>query len=85
MKKDFPYKWECLNKKLAYLKEFVDTIDDYKKHVDKLKKEDFCFKLKNKCPDDEEIEGTKEIIELFDDNKKGERVTKLYCKSDVIF
>ena len=28
-------------------------------------KEDFFSNLKNKCPDDEEIERTKEIIKIF--------------------
>ena len=48
-----------------------------------MKKEDFFSKLKKKCPDDEEIERTKEIIKLFD-IKIGEELTTLYCKSDVI-
>ena len=47
-----------------------------------LKKEDFFSKLKNECPDVEEIKRTEEIIEVFE-IKNGE-LTKLYCKSDVI-
>ena len=58
-------------------------MDDYKKPVDNLKKEDVFSRLENECPDDEEIERTKEIIKLFD-LKNGEGLTKLYCKSDVI-
>ena len=49
-----------------------------------MKKEDFFSKLKNDYPDDDEIERTKEIIKPFN-IKDGEEVTKLYCKSDVIF
>ena len=51
--------------------------------IKNLVKEDFFFKLKNKCPDDDEIERTKEIMKMFD-GKNGEELTKLYCKSDVI-
>ena len=49
-----------------------------------MEKEDFFSKLKNDYPDDEEIERTEEIIKLFH-IKDGEELTKLYCKSDVIF
>ena len=59
-------------------------MNDYQKPVDNLKKEDFFSNLKNECPDDDELERTKEIIKLFD-IKNGEELTKLYCKSDVIF
>ena len=48
-----------------------------------LKKEDFFKKLKNKCPEDDEIERTKEFIKLFDD-KNDEELIELFCKSDVI-
>ena len=83
LKKEFPDKWQYLNKKLAYPYQYFNSIDDYKKPVDNLKKEDFFNKLKNEYPDDEEIERTKEIIKLFN-IKDGEELTKLYCKSDVI-
>ena len=65
LKKEIPDKWQYLNKKLAYPYEYFNSIDDYKKLVHNLKKEDFFSKLKNKCPDDEEIQRTKEIIEIF--------------------
>ena len=39
--------------------------------------------MKNKCPDDEKIEKTKEII-IFFDIKKGKKLTQLYLKSDVL-
>ena len=48
-----------------------------------MKKEDSFSKLKNKCPDDEKIERTKEFFKLFD-IKSGEETTKLFCKSDAI-
>ena len=83
LKKEFPGKWQYLNKKLAYPYEYFNSIDDYKKPVDNLKKEDFFSKFKNDYPDDDEIERTKEIIKLFN-IKNGEQLTKLYCKSDVI-
>ena len=66
LKKEFPDKWRYLNKKLAYPYQYFSSIDNYKKHVDELKKEGFFSKLKNECPDDEEIERTKENIKLFD-------------------
>ena len=83
LKKDFPDKWQYLNKKLAYPYEYFNKIDDFKKPVDNLKKEDFFSKLKNDYPDDVEIERTKEIVKLFN-IKDGGELTKLYCKSDVI-
>ena len=83
LKKEFPDKWQNLNKKLAYPYEYFNSIADYKKPVDNLEKEDFFSKLKNGYPDDEEIERTKENIKLFN-IKDGEELTKLYCKSDVI-
>ena len=83
LKKEFPDKWQYLNKKLAYPYEYFNSINFYKKPVNDLKKEDFFSKLKNNYPDDDEIERTKEIIKLFN-IKDGEELTKLYCKSDVI-
>ena len=83
LKKEFPDKWQYFNKKLAYPYEFFNSIDDYKKAVDNLKKEDFSSKLKNNYPDDEEIERTRGIIKIFN-IKNGEELTRLYCKSDVI-
>ena len=46
-------------------------------------KKDFFSKLKIKCPEDDEIARTKEIIEVFD-IKNGEELTRLCCRSDVI-
>ena len=83
LKKEFPDKWQHLNKKLAYPYEYFNSINDYQKPVDNLKKEDFFSKLKNDYPADDEIERTKKIIKLFN-IKDGEELTELYCKSDVI-
>ena len=83
LKKESPDKWQYLNKKLAYPYEYFNSIDDYKKPVDKLEKEDFFSKLKNDYPDNEEIERTKEIIKLFN-IKDGRELTKLFCKGDFI-
>ena len=82
LKKEFPDKWQYLNKKLAYPYEYFNSIDDYKKPVNNLKKEDFFSRLKNDYPDDEEIERTRELIKPFN-IKDGEELTKLYCKSHV--
>ena len=65
LKKEFPDRWQYLNKKLAYPYQYFNSIDDYQKPVDNLKKEDFFSKLKNECPDDDEIERTREIIKIF--------------------
>ena len=46
-------------------------------------KKNIFSKLKNDYPDDSEIARTKEINKVFD-NKKGEELTKLYLKNDVI-
>ena len=83
LKTGFPDKWKNLTKKLAYPYEYFNSIDDYKKPVDNLKKEDFFSKLKNKCPDDEEIKRTMVIIERFN-IKNGEELTEMYLKSDVL-
>ena len=83
LKSGFPYKWKYLTKKLAYPYEYFNSIDDYQKPVDNLKKEDFFSKLKNKCPDDEEIQRTKDIIKRFN-IKNGEELTEIYLKSDVL-
>ena len=83
LKKDFPDKWQYLNKKLAYPYEYFNSIDDYKKPVHNLENKDFFSKLKNKCPDDKEIDRTREIIKKFN-IKNGKELTELYLKSDVI-
>ena len=83
LKTGFPDKWKYLTKKLAYPYEYFNSIDDYQKPVDNLEKKDFFSKMKIKCPDDEEIEGTKKIIKRFV-IKNGEELTKIYLKSDVL-
>ena len=83
LKTGFPDKWKYLTKKLAYPYEYFNSIDDYQKPVNNLKKEHFFSKLKNKCPDDEEIQRTMDIIERFN-IKNGEELTEIYLKSDVL-
>ena len=83
LKTRFPDKWKYLTKKLAYPYEYFNSINDYQKPVDNLKKEDFFSKLKNKYPDDEEIRRTMNIIEKFN-IKNGEKITEIYLKSDVL-
>ena len=83
LKTGFPDKWKYLTKKLAYPYEYFNSIEDYQKPVDNLEKEHFFSKLKNKCPDDEEIERTRMIIRNFN-IKNGEELTEIYLKSDVL-
>ena len=83
LKTGFPDKWKYLTEKLAYPYEYFNSIDDYQKPVDNLKKEDIFSKLKNGYPDDEEIGRTMEIIKLFN-IKNGEELTEIYLKSDVL-
>ena len=70
LKARFPDEWKDLTKKLACPYEYFNSIEDYQKPVNNLKKEDFFSKLKNKNPDDEEIERTKEIIKIFNIKKE---------------
>ena len=83
LKTGFPDTWKYLTEKLSYPYENFNSIDDYQKPVDNLKKEYFFSKLKNKCPDDEEIERTMNIIDKFN-IKNGKELTELYLKSDVL-
>ena len=83
LKTGFPNKWKYLTKKLAYQYEYFNSIDDHKKPVNNLEKEDFVSKLKNKYPDDEEIQRTMDIIKRFN-IKNGEELTEIYLKSDVL-
>ena len=83
LKTGFPDKWKYLTKKLAYPYDYFNSIDDYQKPVDILKKEHFFSKLKTKYPSDEEIERTMNIIEKFN-IKNGEELTEIYLKSDVL-
>ena len=83
LKKEFPDKWQYLNKNIAYRCEYFSNIDDYKKPVDNSQREDIFSKSKNNCPEGDEITRTKEIIKIFD-IKNGEELTKLYLKIGVI-
>ena len=83
LKTGFPDKWKYLTKKLACPYEYFNSIDDYQKPVDKLKKKHFFSKLKNKCPDDEQIERTMNFINKFN-IKSGEELTEIYLKNDVL-
>ena len=83
LKTEFPDKWRYLTKKLAYPYEYFNSIEDYDKPVDNLENKNFFSKLKNKCPNDSEIDRTREIIKKFN-IKDGKELTELYCKSDVL-
>ena len=83
LKTGFPDKWNYLTKKLTYPYEYFNSINDYQKPVDNLEKEDFFSKLKIKCPENEEIERTMDIIKKFN-VKNGEEPTEIFLKSDVL-
>ena len=83
LKTEFPDKLRYLTNKLAYLYEYFNSIEDYNKPVDNLENKDFFSKLKNKCPDDKEIDRTREFVKKFN-IKDGKELTELYCKSDVL-
>ena len=62
MKTEFPdNKWKFLNKKLAYPNDYFNSVDDYQKHVENLKEEDFFSLFKTDYPSDDEIKRTKKI------------------------
>ena len=82
LKTGFPNKWKYLTKKLAYPYENFNSIDDYQKAVNNLKKEIFFSKLKNGYPNDEEIQRTVDVIKTF--NIKNGELTGIYLKSDVL-
>ena len=52
LKTEFHAKWIYLIKKLAYLYQFYNSLDDYGKTVNNLKKEDRFSELKNGYPID---------------------------------
>ena len=79
LKTGFPDKWKFLTKKLAYPYEYFNSIEDYKKPVDKLENKKFFSKSKNKCPDDEEIQRTMDIFNRFN-IKNGEEITEIKFK-----
>ena len=83
LKAGFLDNWKYLTKKLAYPYEYFNSIEDYRKPVDNIKKEHFFSLLKNGYPVDEEIERTMDIIKRFN-IKNGEELTEIYLKSDVL-
>ena len=83
LKTGFPDKWKYLTKKLAYPHEYFNSIEDYKKPVDNLENKKFFSQLKNKCPDDEKIQRTMDMIKGFN-IKNGEESTEIYLKSEVL-
>ena len=83
LKAGFPDKWKYLTKKLAYPYEFFNCIEDYQKPIENLKKENFFSKLKNKCPDDDEVQRTMDIVDKIN-IKNDEDLLEIYLKSHVL-
>ena len=83
MKTGFPDKLKFLTEKLAYPYRYFNSIDDYQKPVDNLKKQHFFSKFKNDYPDDEEIQKTIDNIKKFN-IKSGEESTQISLKSDAV-
>ena len=83
LKTGFPDMWKYLTKKIAHPYEYFNSIEEYQKPVNNLKNEHFLSKLKNKCPDDEEMQRTMDIIKRFN-IKNGEELTEIYLRSDVL-
>ena len=81
LKEGFPDEWDYLTKKLTYPFDFFNSIDDYQKPIDHLRKADFFSKLEIECP--EEIQRTMVKIKRFI-IKNGEELTEIYLKSDVL-
>ena len=77
MKTEFPDKNKYLTEKMHIHMKYINTLDDYKKLDNNLKKQDFFCKLKSDYPSDEEIELTKGIIKFFN-IKNGEELTQLF-------
>ena len=80
-KMEFPDKWKYITKKLAYPYEPFNTINDWEKPVDKSKKN--FSELKIDYPDDEEIERTKQVNELFN-IESGKELTEIFLENDVL-
>ena len=56
LKTDFPDRWKFLSKNFAYPYEYFNSISDYQKPVNNIKKKDFFNRMKNNCRRDNEIE-----------------------------
>ena len=83
LKTEFPDKWRYLIKKIAYPYDFFNSIDDYQKPVNNLRKKHFFSKLKNDYLDDEDFQRTMDIIKDFN-RRNGEALTQIVLKSDVL-
>ena len=62
LRKEFPDKWKLITEKLAYPYEYFNSIDDYQKPVNNLKKDDFYSKLKNDYPDDKKWKEQRKLL-----------------------
>ena len=75
LKTEFPDKWNCLRKNLAYLKNF--SVVSMVKPINNIKKENFFSKFENASPSEQNIERTKGLFKLFN-IKKLEKILKNY-------
>ena len=68
---------------MAYPYEHFKSFEDYEVSFDSLSRDSYYSKLTNGYPNDEEIERTNKIIDVFG-VKNGRELTELYLKTDVI-
>ena len=76
----FSDEWKYLSKNLAPAYGYFNSLNDYQKPSNNFE-EGFFSTFKNDQPNDDEIERTEEINNLFT-IKNGEEWTKIYLKSD---
>ena len=76
LKTEVSVEWKYLTKKIAYPYEDFNSIEVYKKPVDELENENFFSKLKSNCPNDKEIDRTRDFIKKFN-FKNGKELTEL--------
>ena len=67
LKREFPNYWIIISKEPAYQYEFYKNIESCEKLIENLLEcgqEAYYSKLKNKCPDKDEIDRTNKIIKI---------------------
>ena len=74
---------ETIIKKIAYPYEYFNSFEEYEVPFDKIDKKNYYNRLTNGYANEEEIERTIKIIDIFK-IKNGKELTELYFKTDVI-